>query len=127
MPNDQPIANVLSVLQPIQASKHLMASKLYQVAFQTTKTYLLSFDISFEISKYLHENGVVTSHQILFSLNLDKDKLEREMRLFFVARKLDSQKTFSESEMLQTTCKFFGPKFTQKQDLIAKEESAYSE
>ena len=60
-------------------------------------------------------------------MNLDKEKLEREMRLFFVARKLDNLKAFSESEMLQTTSKFFGPKFNQKQDLIAKEESSLSE
>jgi len=66
---------------------------------------------------------VVDCHQILFSLNLDKEKLEREMRLFYVARKLDNVRTVSESEMLQVTSKFFGPKFNQKQDLIAKEES----
>jgi hypothetical protein len=62
MPSECPIQNVISVLQPIQQSKHLMASRLYQVAFQTAKTYLLSFDISFEIAKFIHLNGVVAAH-----------------------------------------------------------------
>lgn len=104
-----------------------MASRLYQVAFQTTKTYLLSFDVSLEIAKHLHKNGVSASHEIILSLNLDKERLEREMRLFFVARKLDNNDAFNESIILESTAKFFGPKFNQKQDLIMKEECYESE
>lgn len=127
MPCSSPIENLISVLLPIHQSKHLMANRLYQVAFQTAKTYLLSFDVSFEIAKYLHSNGVVDHLDIVLSLNLDKERLEREMRLFFVARKLDKCERSDESALLQSTTRFFGPKFNQKQDLILKEHPQQSE
>ena len=72
----------------------MLANRVYAVAFQTVRDYLLSFDTPFEIAKYANENGPNKTHKIILSLNLDKERLEKDFRLFYVIRKIDQNAAF---------------------------------
>lgn len=67
--------------------EHLIAPKLYEVALDAIKTYLLNFDISHQIALYLNNKGVNKS---ILSFNLDRDRLEQELRVFYIARIIDN-------------------------------------
>jgi len=62
----------------------------------------------------------------LLSLNLDKEKLENELRLFHTIRKLDKVTAFNEESLLNVTAGYFGTKFNHKTELIVKEGSLES-
>jgi hypothetical protein len=66
-----------------------MTPFLYSVAKESCKSYLLSFDISYEIALKLHQNPACERMVSVLAFNLDAERLERELRTFHIARVID--------------------------------------
>lgn len=57
---------------------------------------MLSYDISYEIARYIHKSDISKTYKLILSLNLDKEFLEQELRLFHVIRKIDRAGKYDE-------------------------------
>ena len=66
-----------------------MAPKLFILTVECIKSILLSFEISKEIALFIHLNGISKMTKTLLSFNLDRDKLEDELRKYYLIRLID--------------------------------------
>ena len=95
---------------------------------QANKDYLLSFNVSYEIAKYLHserpipEASLESTLNTLLVYNLDKDRLELELRKFLIMRLLDKDKSKfnmeQEHAMSNAIRDHYGGKFNHRFSLI---------
>ena len=73
----------------------LIIPAFLSLLIQANKDYLLSYNVSYEIAKYLHFERPIADDQLTSTLNsiliynLDKDKLELELRKLLITRLLD--------------------------------------
>lgn len=66
-----------------------MAPKLFTLTVECIKSILLSFDISKEIAFFIHLNGIGKMTKTLLSFNLDRDRLEEELRKYYLIRLIE--------------------------------------
>ena len=74
---------------------------------------------------YIHRCGINEQTKALFSFNLDKDRLEAEMRTFYIARLIDKAEKTDEKENHLEVAKLYGPKMTHKFELMQKDKADY--
>ena len=70
-----------------------MAPVLYDIALEAARSFLLGYDISYQIALYIHSNfrsQQAAKIKCVLGFNLDKQRLEAEMRTFFIIRQLGS-------------------------------------
>jgi hypothetical protein len=87
-----------------------MTPFLYSVAKESCKSYLLSFDISYEIALKLHQNPAIERMVSVLAFNLDAERLERELRTFHIARVIDQ--SFDDQGLTERLAAHFGHKIT---------------
>lgn len=80
----EPLSNILCILEPLYSQTHLLAPQLHNLVVGCTQDYLRSYNISGQIAFYLFKSPQIKpeTFRILLDFNLDRERLEKELRKF---------------------------------------------
>jgi hypothetical protein len=99
-----------------------MAPTLYAIVLESCKDYLRSYNISFEIAALIYKQSLSADDlRQLLAFNLDRDRLEGELRKFSCISYID--KTQKKTEDTDTLTATFGKAFTHKLNLIREDRN----
>ena len=99
----------------------IFAPAFLEMVIDANRTYLKGFNISFEIALYFHKKGFNSQINLANVLlyNLDRDRLEMELRKFLLVRLLDNKfDAKSEAEFSERLRENFGGKFNHRLKMI---------
>ena len=134
--NSSLVQKLLDTDKDVKSKYFLVVPSFLSMLISANKDYLLSYNVHYEIARHLHLERPISKDQMIptlkavFIYNLDKERLEAELRKFLLTRLLDRySKPFDfdyEQQLSNAIHDYYGANYNHRLNLILsniKEES----